>query len=133
MLWPNGQIGFPRLPDWFFDLSVFRLVLPDCQIGPTGVGRGGVNSSGYTNLVCGPAKGSHTEDPKISLKCFLFKGNHTVVFWRSGRQSARSRNFGLGFRIFGFGGRAGIRADLGSGGRCQLARLRLKQNIHIHS
>ena len=98
------MFGFARLPDWS---------------NGWGAG-GGVNSSGYTNLVCGPAKGSHTSDPKKSFKRVLLKGIHTVFFGRSVRQSARSRNFGLGFRIFGFGGRAGTRADLGSGGDASL-------------
>ena len=35
------RVWFPKLPDCFFDLLVSCLVLPDCQIGPTGGGGGG--------------------------------------------------------------------------------------------
>ena len=94
-LWPNCEIGFLRLPDWFFDLLVFCFVLPDCLIGSTGGGGGGgggVNCGVFINLVCLPAKGSSTEDPKMSFKHVLFKGIHTVFFW--GRAGSRP-DFGI--------------------------------------
>ena len=74
-----------KLRDWFCQIA--RLVQP------AGVaGAGGVNCGVFINLVCLPAKGSSTEDPKMSFKHVLFKGIHTVFFW--GRAGSRP-DFGI--------------------------------------
>ena len=85
---------------------------------------GGVNSSGYTNLVCGPAKGSHTSDPKKSLKRLLLKGIHTVFFWEVGPAVGQISEFRFRFSDFRFWrsarhpGRSRIRGERPA---CQIA------------